>query len=89
RQALHERLRQHAWAARAAVQRGERNDLLDRVAGDPEFKLAKAELETIVDPGALVGRAPRQVDAFLRRHVDPLLERHREALEGPAPGLRV
>lgn len=89
RQALHERLRRHAWAVREAVQQGGRNDLIDRIAADPAFRLSKAELEAALAPEAFVGRAPQQTEAFLRERVDPILERHRDALEGEAPGLRV
>jgi adenylosuccinate lyase len=89
RQALHERLRQHAWAVKAAVQRGERNDLLDRIAADEAFGLTRQELQQALDPAAFIGRAPQQVDAFLREQVDPALARHKDALAGATPELRV
>jgi adenylosuccinate lyase len=89
RQDLHERLRRHAWAARDGVARGERNDLWDRIAADPAFGLTREELEAAADPARLVGRAREQVERFLREHVDPVLERYRDALGEPAPEVRV
>lgn len=89
RQALHERLRRHAWAAREAIQRGERNDLIDRVASDPAFGLPRDELERALKPEAFVGRAPEQVERFLRDEVDPAIKRHKEALKDRVPSVRV
>jgi adenylosuccinate lyase len=65
RQALHERLRQYSMAAHSAVERGEENPLLARVASDPDFNLGGAELEKLLDPQSFVGRAPQQVDEYL------------------------
>lgn len=89
RQALHERLRRHALAARDTLRAGARNDLLDRVAADPAFHLSREELEQVLAPEAFVGRAPHQVERFLRECVDPAIERHRDALKEKAPEVRV
>jgi len=75
RQDLHERFRQHAMAAAARTRdAGERNDLIDRIAADTSFGLSRQELDTLLDPALHVGRAPEQVDAFLRDHVQALLD---------------
>jgi len=75
RQELHERLRRHAMAAQARVKdEGQANDLIDRIAGDAAFQLTRDELATLLDPARHVGRAPEQVDAFLREHVQPVLD---------------
>lgn len=89
RQALHERLRRHALAARETLRAGGRNDLLDRVAADPAFHLSREELEQVLAPEAFVGRAPQQVERFLRERVDPAIERHRDALKETTPDVRV
>src|SRR3954464_11727930 len=63
RQALHERIRQHALdAARRTKEDGTASDLIDRIAGDLAFKLGRAELDALMDPMRFVGRAPEQVD---------------------------
>lgn len=74
RQALHERIRVHARAAAERLKGGaDENDLLDRVAADPNFKLDRETLQSLMDPNAFVGRAPEQVDAFLDGQVRPAL----------------
>ena len=77
RQDLHERIREHAMAARERLDRGaEANDFLDRVAGDDEVPLSREELEELARAERLTGRAPGQVDRFLQQRVDPALEGH-------------
>ena len=43
----------------------------------------------MLEPERFVGRSPQQVDGFLAGSVAPVLERHRDALEGDAASLRV
>jgi adenylosuccinate lyase len=75
RQLVHERIRQHSVAAGERVkQQGEPNDLMDRMEADPEIGLSASELEDTLDPARHIGRAPQQVDAFLRTEVQPLLD---------------
>lgn len=75
RQELHERIRRHAMEARRRLDEGAPdNDFLDRVADDPAFGLDRARLQGLARPDGLVGRAPAQVDRFLRERVEPLLE---------------
>ncbi len=75
RQALHEVVRRHSMAvAQARAERGAPNDLLERLAADPAFAGAGvAEVAKSLDAAAFVGRAPEQVDEFVRDVVDPLL----------------
>lgn len=83
RQALHERIRQHAMAARQLLDEGSaENDFLERVAADEAIGLGADELRELVDPSRLVGRAPDQVDRYVADVVDPLLAAH--ASEKPA-----
>ena len=79
RQDLHERIRRHSQAAAAMVkQQAAPNDLLDRLAADPAF--AKVDLEAALDPRKFVGRAPEQVDEFLRDVIAPIRAQYPEAL---------
>ena len=74
RQDAHERLRRHSMGAARALKDGAaRNDLLDRVAADPMFRLPLDDLRDALDPHRFVGRAPQQVDEFLADVVEPLL----------------
>jgi len=77
RQRLHEVIRAHSLAvAQAVAERGAPNDLLERLARDPAFKVLKVEIRPDdLDPKAYVGRAPRQVDDFLEQVLPPVLAR--------------
>jgi adenylosuccinate lyase len=75
RQEAHERIRKHSMeAARALKEGAPRNDLLDRLAKDKEWKVSPRDMRDALDPAAFVGRAPEQVDEFLREVAEPLLE---------------
>jgi adenylosuccinate lyase len=74
RQAAHEIIRRHSVAAARAVKDGApRNDMLDRLAADPEFGVAIEDLQHVVDARRYVGRAPEQVDEFLEEVITPIL----------------
>ena len=84
RQQLHERIRQHSMAAAEAVKdRGEANDLAQRIAGDDSFGMSGSEVQQVLDPARHTGRAAQQVDAFLRAHVQPILERYQVSEAAP------
>ena len=77
RQTLHEVIRRHSLdVARAIAEDGAPNDLIQRLATDPSFANAPlADVARDLDPLHFVGRAPEQVDDFLRDVVDPLISR--------------
>ena len=88
RQSLHERVRVHSVeAARQVKELGKSNDLIDRLAEDPEF--ARGDLTATLDAERFIGRAPEQVDEFIAEHVEPVRERYREILDLPADELKV
>ncbi|KPK56125.1 MAG: adenylosuccinate lyase [Gemmatimonas sp. SG8_38_2] len=89
RQTLHERIRQHAIAAADRVGRGEPNDVIERLASDPEIGIEREELERMLSPESMVGRAREQVDRFIAEWVDPLLERYKGEIEAVSPTLKV
>ncbi len=74
RQQLHERLRQHSHAVTARIKEGGANDLIERLKADPAF--VKIDFDDALRPERYVGRAPQQVDEFLREHVEPVLARY-------------
>lgn len=83
RQDLHERIRRHSQAAAAVVkEQGGRNDLMSRLAADQAF--AKVDLCHTLDPSRYVGRAPEQVEEFIRDVVEPLRRQYAEALNTTA-----
>lgn len=81
RQLLHERLRQHSMEATRLIKlKGEKNSLLDLIAGDTAFNVSRTELEELLSPDKFVGRAPRQVVDFVEDHVKPLLKRYKHEI---------
>lgn len=71
RQELHEVIRQHSHAAAAQVKQfGKPNDLIARLQADPAF--AHVDFRKVLNPKDYVGRAPQQVNEFLREVVTPL-----------------
>jgi adenylosuccinate lyase len=88
RQVLHEVIREHSQAAADQVKKeGLANDLMERLQQDPAF--GHVDLTGALEAGRFVGRAPEQVDAFLRDCVEPIRERYRSDLTGSAESLRV
>ncbi|KIK09640.1 hypothetical protein K443DRAFT_671528 [Laccaria amethystina LaAM-08-1] len=74
RQEAHEKIRVLSHeAAHQVKQLGLENDLIDRIRKDAYFDPIKAELDTLLDPASFIGRAPEQVDAFLKDWVAPAL----------------
>ncbi len=70
RQALHERIRVHSMEASRVVKgEGGRNDLLERIAGDPAFGVTLKALEALLDPALYTGRAASQTEDFLKGEV--------------------
>ncbi|MFL5464953.1 MAG: adenylosuccinate lyase [Gemmatimonadaceae bacterium] len=73
RQVAHETIRKHSIAAARALKDGaDANDLLDRLARDKSFGVKLADLQGAIESKRFVGRAPEQVDDFLRDVVTPL-----------------
>ena len=65
RQVAHETIRRHSMATARAMKDGGDNDMLQRLASDPEFGVPLTDLNAAADPNRYVGRAPEQVDDFL------------------------
>ena len=81
RQELHEKIRQLSMQAGANVkQNGLDNNLLELIAADESFGLTLEELQANMDPSKYVGRAPQQVENFLKNHVNPVLDANKEIL---------
>ncbi len=83
RQLLHERLRTHAMEAARVAKEGGDNDLLVRITSDAAFSSIKPSLQELLDPKNFIGRAPQQVEEFLRDVVEPLLGRCKDLIGKP------
>lgn len=87
RQEAHEVIRTHSQAAAHAVKtEGKPNDLLDRLRAEPMFK--GLDLDAAMDPSKFIGRAPEQVDQFVKAVVEPIRAKYKAELRNE-PNLRV
>ena len=81
RQELHEKIRELSMEAGANVKReGKENNLLELIAEDPAFNMTAEDLRKTMDPSKYVGRAPLQVEKFLKEVVEPILTENKELL---------
>ncbi|MCF0145308.1 MAG: adenylosuccinate lyase, partial [Eubacterium sp.] len=81
RQELHEKIRTLSMEAGRAVKvEGKDNDLLKRIAADPEFRLTEEDLQKCMEPARYTGCAAYQTETYLTDIVRPLLEERKELL---------
>ncbi|MDE7232736.1 MAG: adenylosuccinate lyase, partial [Lachnospiraceae bacterium] len=81
RQELHEKIRELSMIAGANVKReGKENNLLELSAADPAFNMGLEDLQKTMEPSRYVGRAPLQVEKFIKEVVEPILDENRELL---------
>lgn len=82
RQELHERIRQLSMeAGRTVKAEGKDNNLLELIAADKKtFGMDLSDLESHMEGIRYVGRAPRQVEVYLRDTVRPILDANEDLL---------
>ncbi len=81
RQELHEVIRTLSMEAGKTVKKdGLPNDLLERIAGAPEFHLTLQELQGYMVPENYIGRAAEQTERFLSECIAPVLSANKELL---------
>ncbi|UCB44335.1 MAG: adenylosuccinate lyase, partial [Spirochaetota bacterium] len=79
RQELHEKIRLYSQAAAAQVKNfGRPNDLIGRLRADVAF--SKIDFEKVLNPKSYIGRAPQQVDEFIKNIVTPIRRKYRKEL---------
>jgi adenylosuccinate lyase len=79
RQQLHEKIRVNSHAAAEQVKKfGKSNDLIDRLKNDTAF--AKVDFKKVLNAKDYIGRAPQQVDDFIKEYVNPIRRRYQKGL---------
>ena len=82
RQELHEKIRVYSMeAAREVKEFGRPNDLVDRITKDETFGLTKEQILKALNPDNLCGRAPHQVENFIKNEVDPVIEKYKDLIK--------
>ena len=81
RQELHERIRVLSMEAGRNVKvEGKENNLIDLIKQDELFKPVWVCLDDILDAKNFIGRAPSQTVEFIENEIDPILQKHQNAL---------
>ncbi|MBO6052579.1 MAG: adenylosuccinate lyase, partial [Clostridia bacterium] len=65
RQKLHEVIRSASMEATAAMKRGEKCELLSKLAATGEFPMTEGEMNDLLDPSLYIGRCPEQVARYI------------------------
>ncbi len=65
RQKLHEVIRSASMEATAAMKRGEKCELLQKLAATGEFPMTEAEMNDLLEPSLYIGRCPEQVARYI------------------------
>jgi len=82
RQELHEVIRQLSMEAGIEVkEKGNRNDLLDRIINSDRFNLSHKDILQILDPQKYIGRAPEQIEEFINEYINPILSANNKILD--------
>lgn len=82
RQKLHEKIREHSMKAAEQVKTfGNENDLVSRIADDSDFGMTVEEIQEIMNPSNLTGRASSQVSDYLWNEVYPVLAENKHYLD--------
>lgn len=81
RQILHEKIRKYSMeTANLMKEKGVDNNLLERINKDDDFAIIRDKIQNILDPKNFVGRAPKQVDEFIKEVANPLLRKFKNLL---------
>ncbi|KAJ3384461.1 adenylosuccinase ade13 [Lobulomyces angularis] len=82
RQQCHEEIRVLSHqAARMVKEEGKENDLIERIKKTEYFKGIWGKLDELLDPKTFIGRAPQQVEKFLKTKVSVALGPYSKQLE--------
>ena len=80
RQKLHEKIRVFSLETAERVKRGDSNDLLERIAADPDFAVSIEELMDVVSADKYIGRADKQTEEYLKTVVEKIRKDNKELL---------
>ena len=80
RQKLHEKIRVFSLETAERVKRGDSNDLLERIAAEPDFAVSIEELMNVVSADKYIGRADKQTEEYLKTVVEKIRKDNKELL---------
>ncbi len=81
RQELHEEIRKLSMeAGREVKEKGNKNDLLERIMKSDKFNLSDEEMSEILNPSNYIGRSSEQVEEFINEYIRPILKENKNLL---------
>ena len=90
RQELHEKIRILSLKAGHNIKNeGKDNNLLELLAADEQIPFSLSELKSLAKPANYYGRAPEQVDEFIKEVVSPIIRKNRKNITNEKIGLKV
>ena len=78
RQELHEEIRKYAMKQVEAIRLGGKYDMLSEMKKSGKFNIPEEAWNKIGNFSNYIGRAPEQVEEFVREMVEPILEKNKE-----------
>ncbi|MDR0751366.1 MAG: adenylosuccinate lyase [Christensenellaceae bacterium] len=81
RQHLHEKIREHSMACEKQYRDGGEKDLIARLKKDSDFD-AIEDYDKILDPKNFIGRSDEQTIEFINQHIDPILDKFKDKIQG-------
>jgi adenylosuccinate lyase len=74
RQKLHEKLRNYSMDNIKKIKNGKKNDLIEKILIDPDFKISREEINDMLLAEKFIGCAEFQVESFIKNCIKPLLK---------------
>ena len=77
RQELHEQIRVLSMeAAKEVKEKGNENDLIERISLSKDLKITKKEIEKILEPLKFIGRSKNQTEEFINKKIKPIIKKY-------------
>jgi adenylosuccinate lyase len=80
RQELHEIIRKYSIETANRLKEGETNNLIQKIADNPKFKLTMKEIQEMLEPQKFIGRSVSQVEEFIVEYVNPNIEKNKNVI---------
>ena len=77
RQDIHEQIRVLSMeSAKEVKEKGNENDLIDRISYSKELDITKDEIEKLLDPMRFIGRSKNQTEEFINIKIKPIIDKY-------------
>ena len=77
---MHEIIRKYSIETANRLKEGETNNLIQKIADNPKFKLTMKEIQEMLEPQKFIGRSVSQVEEFIVEYVNPNIEKNKNVI---------